>query len=390
MNNYVKISITGRNPRLFVRRYFFNKITYSNYKEINHKKIELIISYEDYLDIIEKNSIYEISVIKLYGPIKYITILKNNYTFFISFIIGIIFLFFISNIAFDINIIHNNTKIRKLVKEELKENGIDNLRLIPSFNKRRKIIDKIIKENKNSLEWLEIEKKGSILNVKVTERKLNKEKESEEPRHIVAKKRGIIMSVEAESGVILKKKNDYVMQGETIVSGDIIKDETVKGQVRAKGKVYAETWYLVNVEYPLNYKEVTYLSDVKNNLILSFMGKELSIRKNYATLYLENKKVLINSKVFPFSIRLEKQRKTKVKNQKYTKDKAILKAIELAEEKINKKLSKDEYIISKKTLNFTSDESKIKVDVFFKVCEDITDYKDVDKSLLNKEPEEET
>ena len=120
------------------------------------------------------------------------------------------------------------------------------------------------------------------------------------------------------------------------------------------------------------------------------MGKELSFRKNYATLYLENKKVLINSKVFPFSVRLEKQRKTKVKTQKYTKNKATQKAIELAEEKIKKKLSKDEYIISKKTLNFTSDKSKIKVDVFFKVCEDITDYKEVDKSLLNKEPEEET
>ena len=67
-------------------------------------------------------------------------------------------------------------------------------------------------------------------------------------------KSGIIIKVEAEQGVILKKKNDYVSQGETIISGDIIKDETVKGQVKAKGTVYAETWYKVHVSYPLIYK----------------------------------------------------------------------------------------------------------------------------------------
>ncbi len=385
MINYVKISITGRNPKLFIRRYFFNKMVYSDYKEINHKKVELKISYDDYLKIINKNTIYNISVVKYYGFIKYVILFKNNYTFFISFLIGIIILFMLSNIILDVNVIHNDKRIRTLVNKELKENKINKFRLVPNFNKRKKIIDKIVKNNKNDIEWLEIERKGSILNVKVTQRKINKEKESENPRHIIAKKSGIIISIEAENGVILKKKNDYVTQGETIISGDIIKDETVKGQVRAKGKVYAETWYLVNVEYPLNYKEVIYLDQVKNNLIFSFMNKEFSLLKNYEKSYLEKKKVLIKSKVFPFSIRVEKQRKTKVKIQKYTKNQAIRKAEELAQDKIIKKLSKNEYIISKKTLNFTSDDSKIEVDVFFKVCEDITSYKEVDKSLLDKQ-----
>lgn len=389
MNSYVKISITGRNPKLFVKRYFFNKIKYSNYKEINYNKIQLKMSYDDYLVLKEKNSIYGIEIVRLYGPIKYINIIKNNYTFIIALIISLIFLYVISNISFDINVIHNNKEIRSLVKQELKENNIDNLRFIPNFDKRRKIIDKIIKNNKNKLEWLEIERKGSILTVKVTERKLNAKKESTEPRHIVAKKNGIIMKIEAENGVILKKKNDYVTKGEIIVSGDVIKDETVKGQVRAKGSVYAETWYLVKTQYPLNYEETIYLNEIRNNVIFDFFNKSFSLRKNYTKSYLEKKKTFIKSKVFPFSISLEKQRKTKTKNQKYTKEEAIEKAEKLALKKINTKLNTGEYIISKKTLNFTSNESKIEVDVFFKVCENITDYKDVDKSLLNLEENEE-
>lgn len=386
MNNYVKISITGRNPKLFLKRYFYNKIKYSNYKEINHKQIMLKINYEDYLLIKEKNSIYEISVIKLYGLIRYKELIKNKFTFFIALLISIFYLFFISNVIFDVQIVHNDKEIRSLIKDNLKENDISKYRFIPNFANRKKIIDKIIKDNKDKIEWLEIERTGSKLTVKVTERKLNEEKESDEPRHIIAKKSGILMKIEAENGVILKKKNDYVTAGEIVISGDVIKDETVKGQVHAKGKIYAETWYLVNVEYPLNYNEIIYLNDIKNNIVINFMDKEFSLRKNYASVYLEKKNMLIKSKVFPFNIRLEKQRKTKVKSQKYSVKQATKKAEELAEKKIIKKLNSDEYIISKKTLNFSSNDSKIEVDVFFKVCEDITDYKDVDKSLLNKEP----
>lgn len=385
MNNNVMVSITGKNPSFFVKRYIARKINYSDYKEVSHNKVNIIISYDDYLILKKIKSTYEIDIIKMYGLNKYLFIIKNNYTFIISFFISMLFLFLINNTIFEIDIVHNDTNIRKLIKINLQENNIDKLKIIPSFNKRKKIIQKIIKENKDNIEWLEIERKGSKLIVKVTERRINKKQEDNEPRHIVAKKSGIITKIEASNGVIMKKKNDYVSQGEIIISGDIIKDETVKGQVHAKGIVYAETWYKVKVEYPLSYKEVIYLADVKNNVVISFLGKDIPIKKNYASSYLEKKHILIKSKIIPFSIRVEKQRKTKSINKKYSKKKALSLAIKLAEEKIKSKLDTDEYIISKKTLNLSSDDSRIEVDVFFKVNENITDYKEVDKSLLKND-----
>ena len=287
--------------------------------------------------------------------------------------------------AFNIDVIHNDKEIRALVYDELEKNGISKYHFIPSFKKRRKILDKIVKENKDELEWLEIERKGSILNVKVTERIMNKKEESTKPRHIIAKKSGVIMSITASHGEILKKKNDYVNEGEILISGDIIKDETVKGQVRAEGSVYAETWYLVNVSYPLNYEETIYLSKVKNNLILSIFGHDVPLFKNYSKNYIENSKTIVKDKIFPFEIRIERQRKIKVNKQKYTEKQALSKAIEVASKKIEKKLGSDEYIIDKKALNFTMNDSTIEVEVFFKVCENITAYKDVDESLLNKD-----
>ncbi len=383
-NSYVRLRIEGKNPDLFFKLYVINKISYKNLKR-RKGVLELTVKYEDYLFLENKKGIYNIYVIKEYGLIKYKNFLLKNISLVIAFIISLIYLFVISNMAFNIDVIHNDKEIRALVYDELQKNGISKYHFIPSFKKRRKILDKIVKENKDELEWLEIERKGSILNVKVTERIMNKKEESTKPRHIIAKKSGVIMSITASHGEILKKKNDYVNEGEILISGDIIKDETVKGQVRAEGSVYAETWYLVNVSYPLNYEETIYLSKVKNNLILSIFGHDVPLFKNYSKNYIENSKTIVKDKIFPFEIRIEKQRKIKVNKQKYTEKQALSKAIEVASKKIEKKLGSDEYIIDKKALNFTMNDSTIEVEVFFKVCENITAYKDVDESLLNKD-----
>ena len=273
MNSYVNISIVGKNPKLFIKRYVLNQISFEDFKEVSHKHVTIKISYDDYLELLSKNKTYKIYINRKYGIVKYTSYIKENYTFVISLIIGFLFLFLISNTILEIDVVHNNSNLRNLIYDELKDNNISCFHFVPSFKKRKKIINKIVSDNKDKIEWLEIERYGSKLTIKVTERKLNKEKEDDKPRHIVAKKDGVIMKIEASNGVILKKKNDYVSKGETIVSGDIIKDETVKGQVRAVGRVYAEVWYLVTIEYPLYYEEVIYLNDVKQNIIVSFMKR---------------------------------------------------------------------------------------------------------------------
>lgn len=376
---FVIISITGKNPSLFFKRFILNKIKYDKFRQLGHNKINVKISYNDYLELKDKSSIYDITIIKSYGLIKYVDLFKKNFSFVICFCLSIAFLFLISNLCFEIEVVHNDKEIRDLIKDELSSFKINKLSLIPKYNKRKKIIDKIVNNNKNKIEWLEIERLGSKLVVKVTERKINPSKEILENRHIVAKKSGIIKRIEASNGEIIKKVNDYVAKGDIIISGNIIKDETVKGQVVANGVVYAETWYNVKVEYPLYYKETKYLDEIKNNYIIKFFNNSFSLKKNYTESYLENKKVLINDKVFPFEIIVEKQRKTKIINQRLTSEQALIKAEEIATKKINSTLSKDEYIISKKTLNFRENDSKIMVDVFFKIYENITDYMKVEK-----------
>lgn len=386
MNSIVRIKITGRNTKKFIKRLLINKnIDYSKYKEINYKEAELNVSYQDYLKLINSKSVYDIDIVKIYGLHFFINYIKNNVSFIVSFIISLIFLYLISITAFEVKVVHNDKDIRKIVSEELKYYKISKYRIIPSYNKRAKIIDKIVKNNKDKLEWLEIERKGSKLIIKVAERKINKKEEILKNRHIVAKKSGIIMKIEATDGVILKKNNDFVSKGDIVISGDIIKDDTIKGQVAAKGVVYAEVWYKVNVKYPLYYEEITYLDEVRNNIILRYFNKEASLKKNYVSSYLEKKKILVKDKIFPFSIRAEKQRKTKTKKESLNTKMAIFKAEEVAEKKIKERLKKDEYIIDKKTLNYTSDGDSILTNVFFKVYENITDYRLSEEAHIENE-----
>lgn len=138
MNSYVKIKVTGKNIKLFLKRYIINKISYKEYKNISYKEVSLKISYEDYLNLLSKKNIYKIEVIKFYGLIKYVYFIKHNLSFLVSLSISIIFLFIISNVVFKIDVIHNEDSIRNLIKEELTDKGIKTYSLVPNFNKRKK------------------------------------------------------------------------------------------------------------------------------------------------------------------------------------------------------------------------------------------------------------
>ena len=79
----------------------------------------------------------------------------------------------------------------------------------------------------------------------------------------------------------------------------------------------------------------------------------------------------INDKLTNTSFGIEEIEKIELKNNKYTNKEAIKLAIDKAKNEIKKKLKKDEYIISQKTLKFSTNGSKIILEEFFSVYEEI-------------------
>lgn len=367
----INLKVKGKNIERFIKRINSFDIELLEIKYLKYNEVVIKILKKDLNKINEIKTIYDIDIISSNGLDKYKIILKKNKLLLITIILSLLFIIYLSNTIFYIDVIHNNKDIRDLIKEELSNNDIRVYSLKKDYDYIEKVKKKIMEKYKDKIEWLEIETSGTRYIVKVEERKINDTKNIESPRHLVARKDAIIINVEASKGVILKNKNDYVKKGDTIISGSIDLNGEIKNNISATGKVYGEVWYKVDVEYPLNYIEKQITGDIKKVYTFKFLNNNISLYNNY---FVTKEEVLYENKVIPFSIL--KQTKNKVKKIKQTlnKEEAIKKATKVGIDKIKSKLSDNEYIIDTKKLKVETNNSKIILELFVSVCEDITDY----------------
>lgn len=383
INSKYKLKVTGKNPKNFIR--FLHKLHIEMLSiQYNEDHCIILVDKENYEKICKMKTSYKIEVVNRYGFTKIKYLLKKYFLFCILLLVGYFLLLLLSNLIFEVEVIHSKQEIRKLVLEELEQQGISKLKWKVSFQKQEEIVDIILAEHKDKLEWLEIENIGTKYIVKVEERKLNEEKEDKLPQDVIAKKDGVILKIEASSGTVVKKKNDYVKKGDVIITGVIKNQDTLMKLVPAQGVVQAETWYQSTVEMPLQYKESYLTQEKKTVLQISFLNKKFSLFDFSSFKHAkEDITYIIKHPLFPFSIQKVKQQKMTVIDEIYTREEAVIKASELAREKLEKRLGVNDEIISEKTLKIIEKESKIIVEIFFKVKEDITDTQIIDETKVD-------
>ena len=375
MINRVKISITGKNPDYFLKEIIKRNINL--YKtEKNYKELQVIIDYQDLELINSMKTTYKLRIIERYGLSKYKYLLKKYSVFLSCLILGILINIILSNLIFEVEIIHSNQDLVKTINQDLKEFGLRKYHPKVSYSKKEKIKNQLLAKEKDLLEWIEIEEKGTKYVVKVEQRKKNTTPKECNPRHIIAKKNALVTDIAASSGEIKKKKNDYVEKGEVLISGLIYNKEDIVSKRCSIGQVYGEVWYNVKLQIPKVYKETKRTNIEKKGLTLKVFNKELDFPCNYQT-YEKKAYNIIDSKIIPLSLGLAKFEKTTENLKKINLKNVDKIALATATEKIKKQLKKDESIISKKVLKKTENNSKIEVEVFFKVKEDITDYLDI-------------
>ena len=376
-NSIIKVKVEGRNINNYIKRIIKDNVKIIKHIPISYKEATLIISYEDYLKLKKYKTIYKLTVISKYGNLKIKEILKKNKYLIICIIIGIILLYILSNIVFDIDVIHSSKEIKDLVYKELKENGINKYILKKSYEEIERIEDKILEDNKDKIEWIEITENGTSYIIRVEERKIKEDNDDNTSYDIVSTKNAIIYSIEASSGEKIKKINDYVTKGDIIISGSITKPDGNKIIETAKGEVYGEVWYVVDVNYPYIYKEETQTGKVKEVYVINFLGKRISLFDfNKFKTYNANSKVLLNNNFLPINIVKEKQYELNVIDEYYTEEETVEKAIELAKEKVlsNNKIKEIKKInILEKNIY----SSKVGLKLFVSVIENIGDYKEI-------------
>ena len=378
MNNKYKLKISGKNIKRYLGYLIDNNISLYNVK-LNKDELIILVDENGYNEILKLKTSYKISLIDKYGYIRIMDNIKKYNIFLICIVFGLILIFILSNIVFDIKIKHSKSEIRELILNDLNEFGIEKYHFKVSYKKKEEIKNKILEKEKNRIEWLEIESVGTKYVVNVEERIKNQTKTDNKTQHIVAKKNARILEIQAESGDIIVKKNDYVSKGDILISGFIIKDEEIKKKVKAVGTVYGEVWYQVNINVPKVYREVYYTNKMKKRIEISFLDKDFLLfdfkpYKSYET----KRKVLYKDKLLPIRISYSNVLETKNIEKRYTNKEGELELFKIAEKKLKNRIGVNSSIISKKILKKKEKDSKIEIDIFFKVKEDITDTLNID------------
>ena len=366
-------------------KYFKRLISYHIYinkiKKQNNYYL-LYLDFDNYEKINKFKKIYNIEFVGYKGLVKYKYLLKKHYPFFIMAIFGISLIIFLSNIIFQIDIKTEDKEIKELISRELNSKGISLYKFVKSYEDKESIKKEILNNNKDKLEWIEITREGSKYIVEVEKRIINNENTDTKPRNIVALKNAIILSIEARNGSIVKKLNDYVKKGDVIVSGEITHKDEVVDLVRADAVIYGETWYNVHVSYPIAYQEKKYTGNTKTRLGLTLFTKKYNLFDKTPYKNEEIKETNIFKHQFlPLKLSFEKVYEVIDEDNIYTVDEACEEAVKLARSKILAKLPKDSKILSQKKLKIIVNNSTIDVDVFFKVYENITDTKEIEKKL---------
>ncbi|MBE6147130.1 MAG: hypothetical protein E7168_02215 [Firmicutes bacterium] len=381
--NLYDIRITGKDVKRFIHNLYKQKIQFFNIEYPSRNQVIVRVGEVDYKRILDIKTIYEIDVVRLHGPVRLFSFIFKYRLFFGCLFLGFIFLFFLTRIIFDVQVIHNKSEIRNLILEELDSLKISKYHLVVSFDKQEEIVDKIIKKYRDKIEWMELERVGVRYIVKVEERKVKDLDSNDIPRDLVAKKDGMISQIEATTGEVKVSKGQYVKKGDILVSGLIKNKDLVMAKVAATGKVFAETWYDVTVELPYYYSEESKTGNEKYVLTFNFFNNSYNIFdfNSYTDKKIETKFSLGNL-LLPISFSWNKEIEIDKKEQIYSRDMAIVAASSKAREKLTNKLGKEDKILYEKSLKITEEDSKIIVVFFFKVKEDITAYQEIQDENL--------
>ena len=374
----VLLKVKGKNINRFIKKLTTRKIDILSLKYIDKNEALILIYKKDYEKVIKIKTIYEVFEKDIFGFIKIKKILKLNRHLIIIIILCIMFFYILTNMIFDIEVIHSNKEIRELIKFELQENGIKKYSFKKSYEEKEKIKERILNKYPDKIEWLEIIEQGTKYVIRIEDREIVKIKNNNKPRNIVAKKDAIIKKVMASKGVIIRDTNDYVKKGDVVINGDIVLNEKSKGKVRAFGKVYGEVWYVIKTSYPFVYREEKLTGKSRDVYVIGFLNKEIELSFSKYKNKRANEKVIFSSQILPIKFTLQNQREINIKKWILTFDEALLKGKELSIKKVKKRLKEKEYIIRSKYLKSSVNNSTIDIEMFFAVYEDITDYKEIE------------
>ena len=369
MKHYLLVRIkTPKKTRLLLKLNNLNV----EIKEIGNERDYLKFQiFESDLKKVRKYLVsFEVEVLDETGIYKLKQELKKNNLIITGIIFAVIIFLLLTNIIVEVNVIHEDSTLRELISESLKEKGVTPLSFKKSYDEYEKIIESIKEEYPDRIEWLEIDVEGMIIHVRVEERIVNQVEKDYSTCHIVANKSGIIRSITTQRGVTEISINEYVKKGDILINGSIKLNEEIKENVCASGSVYAEVWYQVNANIPMSEEKTVDTGKMRYNFMVKKGSTETILLKSRVGEEKRVENVYLFS-IFGFEFYLQKEYEVEIEEYTYSLEEAEEKAVSLINEKLELKLDNFESIIEEKVLQKSVKDNKLYIDMFVAVNEQI-------------------
>lgn len=342
-----------------------------------HEKYALIrIDKRDYKRIKRLSYYTKIDTIKYTGLAGVKRIIKKYLFDFLMIFLFIGIIYIQSNVIVKVTIKHENKVLKEKIDTLIKEKGIKHYTIVKSNKELNEISDLILSSNRDILDFISITRNGMTYTVSLEERIIKSETKDDTYCHIKSNKDAIVKKITTYKGISLIEKNQSVRKGDILISGDLILNEEIKNNVCADGIVIGESWYKINVSYPLEIQEEYYTDKHKYNLSIN---NRLLLKNKYELYKIDNKFKFLNIKIIDI-------KEKNIKTIKYTKEEAIKLAIKKAEKELSKEKDSNFKIIDEKVLKVNEFNSKIELELFLSVEENIGikelgDLSDTEQSL---------
>ena len=274
-----KVSIIVYEKSLsFIEYLAFNSIYYDKLKKYD----DVYYLEVEYLEYKKISRIYKTKIIKYYGKKGMMNYFKYHKYMLISFLIFLFVLKLLTMTIFDIRVYSDDENIKNKILASLNNNGISKNRRKKSFEEISNIKKNILNDNKDILEWIEINEKGCIYEVFITPRVIdNKNKKNTDNSSIYASNDGVIKHIVVSSGTKMADIGDFVKKGDLLISGNIYKNDEIVLKTHSEGIIYAEVWYLAYVSVPFDYIEVINTNRVVHHYYLDVFNHKLTIMGKY-------------------------------------------------------------------------------------------------------------
>lgn len=370
---FVNITVEGFFVERFINNCINNKIFLWSIKRINSTLVTTNIGIGEFKKIhtIARKTKCKVSI----NSKKGLPIFLNRYRkrkLLLLILIPIFFCVLItSTYIWNIEISGINNIEESEILSQLADEGID-------IGKKKSGIDtktviNNIRLKRSDISWMSIDMKGTniIVNIVEAEEKPDLIDENEYC-NIVAKQKGIITKITADTGTALVKVGYVVEEGDILIGGYMEGKYTGTRYVHAKGNVEARIWYTKKLESKFTREITEETGTTKNKYSINFNNFKINLYKsipnfeNYDTICETNKIKLFNDFYLPIEITKTtyvEQRKTNITYGKEELKEILIEDLEkqFAKEGIN------ELNVINKVVNFYEKENSIEIEMTYEV-----------------------